>query len=262
MLFRSQVFGSNNFRDLGNLVPYGDRIIQNSASLVLPGVFLRKQDCNLFDALLFNSKQYILFKTLLVYTVNNSNYEQRYNPSEILDDALDQISASKTDSMPFFWSDMLPGKAAYITNNYTFANSLSVSVYPLSKIYDFTSANYNGLLVYLQRTTNNIVNTTQLIINQDYTVSATAPSLTITLQLQPGDTIIVKEYNQTYGSYVPNTPTKLGLYPSFIPEVVLDTTYSTPTYFIKGHDGSYTKLYGDYDSTNNLLIDFRDQALF
>lgn len=256
-----QVFGSNNFRDLGNLVPYGDRIIQNSASLVLPGVFLRKQDCNLFDALLFNSKQYILFKTLLVYTVNNSNYEQRYNPSEILDDALDQISASKTDSMPFFWSDMLPGKAAYITNNYTFANSLSVSVYPLSKIYDFTSANYNGLLVYLQRTANNIVNTTQLIINQDYTVSATAPSLTITLQLQPGDTIIVKEYNQTYGSYVPNTPTKLGLYPSFIPEVVLDTTYSTPTYFIKGHDGSYTKLYGDYDSTNNLLIDFRDQAL-
>jgi hypothetical protein len=255
------VFGSNNFRDLGNLVPWGNRIIQNSASLVLPSALLRKQNHNLFNALLFNNREYIKFKTLLVDTVNNTDYVQRYSSAEILDDALDQITLSKTDNQPFFWSDMLPSKAAYISNSYTYANTLNTSIYPLSRTYDFTKANYYGVLVYLTRTVQNISVTKQLIINQDYTVSTDAPSLIVTLDVLPNDTITIKEYNQTFGSYVPNTPTKLGLYPAYIPNVVLDKNYSNPTYFILGHDGSYNKLYGDYFPETNILVDFRDQAL-
>lgn len=256
-----EIFGSNNYRDLGNLVPWGNRIIQNSASLALPGAFLRTANHNLFDALNFNSKEYIKFKTLLVDTVNNTDYQQRYNPSTMLDDALDQITASKTQDRPFFWSDMIPSKAAYIENSYSFANSLDVSIYPLSKVYDFTKANYYGVLVYLTRTVNGITAVKQLVKDQDYTISLDSPSLTVTLDLLPNDIITVKEYNQTYGSYIPNTPTKLGLYPAFIPGVVLDSNYTQPTYFIRGHDGSYNKLYGDYDPINGLLIDFRDQVL-
>lgn len=257
-----EVFGPNNYRDLGNMVPWGNKIIQNSASLVLPGAFLRKQEYNLFNALMFNSKEYVKFKNLLVYTVQNSDYVQRYTPSELLDDALDQITAAKNDTQPFFWSDMLPNKAPYITNTYSFANSLDVSIYPLSRIYNFATANYYGVLVYLTRTTSGITKNTQLVKNVDYTVSENAPSLTIDTDLLPGDLITIKEYNQTYGSYVPNTPTKLGLYPSYIPAVVLDTSYTNPTYFIKGHDGSYNKLYGNYDPVNGILDDFRDQVLF
>ena len=250
------IFGSNNYRDLGNMVPYANKIIQNSASLVLPGAFIRKQNHNLFNALLFNSREYITFKTLLVDTVNNTAYSTYMSPAFMLDDALDLITASKTDSNSFFWSDMLPSKAAYITNTYSFANSMDVSIYPLSKVYNFATANYNGVLVYLT-STNGII--TQLITGVDYTVSTDSPSLTVTLDLSPGDQITIKEYNQTYGSYAPNTPTKLGLYPSTIPEVVLDTGYSPATYFIVGHDGSFNKLYGDY--IDGKLIDFRDQVL-
>lgn len=256
-----EVFGPNNFRDLGNMVPWGDRIIQNSASLALPGAFLRKQEHNLFNALIYNSKEYVKFKNLLVYTIQNNDYAQRYTPSEMLDDALDQITASKNDTQSFFWSDMIPNKAPYVTNTYSFANSLDVSIYPLTRVYDFKQANYYGVLVYLTRTTNNITKTTQLIINNDYNISIDSPSLTISTDLLPGDIITIKEYNQTYGSYVPNTPTKLGLYPSFVPSVVLDSAYTTPTYFIKGHDGSYNKLYGNYDPINQILDDFRDQVL-
>jgi hypothetical protein len=157
------VFGSNNYRDLGNLVPWGNRIIQNSASLVLPGTFLRNQNHNLFNSLLYNSRQYITFKTLLVDTVNNSDYSRIMTPSQMLDDALDKINAAHVESQSFFWSDMLPSKAPYITNTYSFANSLDVSVYPLSRIYNFTTANYNGILVYLIR--NNVQ--TQLITGID-----------------------------------------------------------------------------------------------
>jgi len=253
------VFGANNYRDLGNLVPWGNRIIQNSASLVLPGTFLRKQNHNLFNALMFNSKEYINFKTLLVGTVNNTDYSRHYPPAYMLDDALDQITASKTEDESFFWSDMLPNKAAYITNTYSFANSLDVSIYPLSKVYNYDTANYNGILVYLTRTTSGVTTTTQLIKGIDYTVSSTSPALTVETDLLPGDQITINEYNQTYGSYCPNTPTKLGLYPSTIPQVILDSNYVTPTYFIVGHDGSYNKLYGDY--IDGQLIDFRDQVL-
>ena len=175
----------------------------------------------------------------------------------MLDGALDQINASHTESQPFFWSDMLPSKAPYITNTYSFANTLDISVYPLSHIYNFATANYNSLLVYLTR--NGVQ--TQLIKGVDYTVSTDSPSLTVTLALQANDQITVKEYNQTYGSYVPNTPTKLGLYPATIPSVTLDTDYNPATYFIVGHDGSFNKLYGSYDPTTNTLVDFRDQVL-
>jgi hypothetical protein len=251
------VFGSNNYRDLGNLVPYGNKIIQNSASLVLPGAFLRQQNHSIFNALIFNSKEYINFKTLLVGTVNDTDYNRYQTASFMLDDALDQITSSRTDADSFFWSDMLPSKSAFITNTYNFANFADVTIYPLSKIYNFDTANYSGVLVYLTRS--NVV--TQLIRGIDYTVSTDSPSLTITLDLSPNDVVTIKEYNQTYGSYVPNTPTKLGLYPATIPSVTLDSDYVQPTYFIVGHDGSYNKLFGSYDSVTGQLQDFRDQVL-
>ena len=252
-----EIFGSNNYRDLGNLVPWGNRIIQNSASLVLPGVFLRNQKHDVFDALLYNSRQYITFKNLLIDTVNNSSYSTMLTPSQMLDDAIIQMNAARNNEQPFFWSDMLPAKAPYITNTYSFANSLDTSIYPLSQIYNFSTANYNGLLVYLTRNGKQ----TQLIKGVDYTISIDSPTLTVTTDLQPNDQVTVNEYNQTYGSYTPNTPTKLGLYPATIPAVVLGTAYNPETYFIVGHDGSFTKLYGNYDPVTGRLVDFRDQVL-
>jgi hypothetical protein len=257
-----EVFGSNNYRDLGNIVPYGNRIIQNSASLVLPGAFLRKQNHNFFNSVEYNSRSYLNFKTLLIDVINKTEYSVYQSPASILDDALDQITSAKTDTAPFFWSDMLPSKAPYVSNTYSFnVNSLTTSVYPLSQVYDFSKANYDGVLVYLVRMVDGLSQYTQLIRNTDYVVSEFAPSLTVNVPLAVGDTIIINEYNQTYGSYIPNTPTKLGLYPATIPSVILDIYYINPTYFIRGHDGSYNKLYGSYNPVTGRLVDFRDQAL-
>ena len=252
-----EVFGANNYRDLGNLVPWGNRIIQNSASLVLPGVFLRNQTHDVIDALLYNSRQYITFKNLLIDTINNSSYSTMLTPAQMLDNAIIQMNAARNNEQPFFWSDMIPAKAPYVTNTYSFANSLDTSIYPLSQIYNFTTANYNGVLVYLTRNEKQ----TQLIKGIDYTISIDSPTLTVTTDLQPNDKITVNEYNQTYGSYAPNTPTKLGLYPATVPAVVLDTAYNPETYFIVGHDGSFTKLYGNYNPGTGKLVDFRDQVL-
>ena len=143
------MFGANNYRDLGNMVPYGTSIIQNSASLVLPGTFLRKSELNVFDALQYNSEQYIKYKQLIVQTVNNADFERRYNPSVVLDTALETITQSKSELDSFFWSDMLPSQSPLKSTDYTFANALQEAIYPLSKIYDFSKANYSSVLIYL-----------------------------------------------------------------------------------------------------------------
>ncbi len=255
------IFGSNNYRDCGDLTPYGTKIIQNSASMVLPGVFLRKTKYDLLNALMFNSNEYVKFKQLIVDTVQNTQFSIRNTPAEILDESIEQIAASKSEINSFYWSDMLPNRAPFAVNTYNFKSNADVTRYPLSKVYNFESANYDSVLVYLNRTVNNNLVQIQLLRNVDYTISSDSPTVTVTLDLVPGDQIVIKEYNQTYGSFVPYTPSKLGLYELYEPSVVLDSNYTTPTYFIKGHDGSYTKLYGTYIPETNTLLDFRDQAL-
>jgi hypothetical protein len=257
--FAGIAFGSNNYRDLGNVVPYGMRIIQNSASLVNTGAFLRNNVANFFDALNFSGTEYVKFKALMIQTMQNNEYTSTDTSAYILDSVLEKISDVRINSNPFFWSDMLPNKNAEIINSYVFKSNISTSNFNLSRVYDFTKANYYGVLVYLTRRINGRIRNIQLIKDVDYTISTTEKQLVVTKDLVNNDVITVKEYNQTYGSYIPNTPTKLGLYPSSLPEVIYDTSYLKPTYFIKGHDGSYNKLYGDY--VDGFLTDYRDSVL-
>jgi hypothetical protein len=110
-------------------------------------------------------------------------------------------------------------------------------------VYDFTSSNFQGLLIYL--------NGNILTFGYEYTVGVDSPTVTITVPLAVGDTIAIREYSATYGSYIPNTPTKMGMYPAYLPQIFVDQTSVTDTLVIQGHDGSITRAFGD----------FRDQVL-
>jgi hypothetical protein len=253
-------FGSNNTGNLGDLTSYGTSIIQSSAPLVLTGVFLRKPDYNLTEALRFNSIEYEKYKALIIDTAYNGDYSVYQTPAQVLDHIIYRITSSKTQSDSFFWSDMLPfGSPSNTTKvNITAPTASSSSVLSIS--HDYSTANYNGLSVYVNRIVNSRNTATQLVRNRDYTVVGTA--LTVNYNLLAGDVLLINEYNQTYASYVPNTPTKLGMYQATIPRVTTDTTYSQPIEFIVGHDGSYTRLYGNYDPVTGIFDDFRDMALF
>lgn len=264
-----QCFGSNNVHDLGNLNKYGVAIIQNSASLVLPGLFLRKPEINIFEALQYNSQQYQTYKNLLVELATTSNYSVYGTPSAFLDDIIYQISTSKSQSSPFFWSDMVFSGNPYTTTNYTINGNTNSVILQLSlEVWTddmYSTANYRGIGIYLIKTVNNKQTELQLIRGVDYVVSTTPglPSVTINYNLELGDTIVVKQYNQTYGSYCPNTPSKLGLYPIYIPAVIIPQ--NAPGYYILGHDGSLNKLWGTYVvdplTGTGVLNDFRDQVL-
>ena len=253
-----QQFGANNIANLGDLTSYGTSIIQSSAPLVLPGVFLRKPDYNLIDALRFNSIEYEKYKALIIDTAYNGDYSVYQTPAQVLDHIIYRITDAKSSDGSFFWSDMLPFGSPINTIKTTVALPVATITTALSITHDYANANYNGLNVYVNRIVNSRNQSTQLVKDRDYTV--TGNSLTVNYLFLTGDVLLINEYNQTYGSYVPNTPTKLGMYQATIPVVVTDNTYYQPISFIVGHDGSYTKLYGNYVA--GVFDDFRDMALF
>ena len=88
----------------------------------------------------------------------------------------------------------------------------------------------------------------------DYVVPADAAIVEFLIPLSVGDKIQIREYASTYGSYVPNTPTKMGMYPAYRPRMFLDETYVDPKMVIRGHDGSITVAFGDF--RDDVLLEF------
>ena len=236
--------GANNTRDLGNIIPYGTNILQQSSPMTLAGYFMRSAEYNIFNSLEWNSRQYENFKAQLLAIAVRNDYTN-YTIPNMLTSIISDINTGKTQYSPFYWSDMLPASPTF-SQTVTTITPISTSVFDLSTTYDFTSSNYKGLLVY--------INDTLLTINKDYTVSTDGPRLTITATLAVGDVVTIREYATTYGNYVPNTPTKLGLYPAWRPRKFIDTNYVDPQLVIQGHDGSITMAFGDF--RDDLLLEF------
>jgi hypothetical protein len=241
---QGQVNGANNIRDLGNVIPYGLKILQQSAPLTLAGYFLRSAQYNIFSALEYNSREYEKFKAQLLSTAIANDYTNLSVPA-ILDAVIEEITSGRTEINPFYWSDMLPSGSVYTETNITYT-VIDIPVFDTVRVYNFESANYLGLLVY--------VNNQQLTRGTEYVVSVDAPTLTITKPLAVGDVITIREFTDTAGSFVPNTPTKLGLYPAFEPAIFVDETYIDPTVVIQGHDGSITIGFGDF--RDDLLLEY------
>ena len=118
----------------------------------------------------------------------------------------------------------------------------SQTIFALTRPVSFTELNENAVLVYLDEK--------QLIKDKEYTIS-TDGFVTITKPVTAGQILKIYEYESTDGSWVPPTPTKLGLYPKFEPQISLDDTYvnavpdSTGPYKIYGIDQTSGKSYTD-----------------
>ena len=241
------VIGANNTRDLGNIIPYGLQILQQSSPLTLTGYFMRDANYDIFGALDYNSREYIKFKSLLLQAVTTFGIADygNWTVAQLLDAAIAQINLGDTNMSPFYWSDMLPTGPVF-TSTSTTVTAITTSRFNTTQTYSFTESNYQGLLVYL----NNVLLTREY----DYVVSVDSPVLTITVPLSVGDVVTVNEYTDTAGNFVPNTPTKLGLYPKYRPEIFLDDDYVNPTPVIQGHDGSITVAFGDI--RDQVLLEF------
>jgi hypothetical protein len=252
--------GAGNLRDVSNIASYGDRLISNANPMPFAHLFIGKKEHSVIDAIEKVGDQYNQFKMAFLNKLLTVDNQTDY--VNLVDSILLEINQNKNLQSPYYFSDMVAYGNDKITRSWTVTNPNN-TVYPISSSFDPTVLSTRSVLVY--------VNDTQLILNKDYEFVSNDSSVNIMIDLAVGDQLLINDYTNTEGSYVPPTPTKLGLYPKFEPKIYVDNTYVTPTTVIQGHDGSIMVAYNDFRDNiilelekriyNNIKASYRQELL-
>lgn len=246
--------GNSNLRDIVYLQK-GGSILQHSAPVLYSSLFLTHPTMNFVNALRLANQEYSKFKIKFLELAANLELD-RSNVAKCVDLILTKINELKNNLFPWYYSDMVPYSTMEhnVIPTYTVL-SPTIKSYEITNIFQDTVIQNKSVLVYLTRTVDSVTEKILLVRNKDYYFDQTRPAIVFydSFSLLYNDKIDIIEYNNTNGSYVPETPTKLGLYPKFIPEIYVDNTYREPVQVLQGHDGSITPCFGDY--RDSLLLE-------
>jgi hypothetical protein len=225
----------------------GGTILQHSAAVPLAALFLTSESVNFITALKYAEAEYTKFKNKFLELATTLPGVDPNNPVATVDLILQEINRIRTAQSPWFHSDMVPYGNLTQTIDYVVYDPL-VRSYEITQIFSAQELSNRAVLVYVRGQ--------QLVLGQDYVFSQTSPAIVLTdaVTIQVDDAIKIVEYQNTDGNYIPETPTKLGLWPRFVPEIYLDDTYRTPVRVIRGHDGSLTPAWDDY--RDDLLLEY------
>ena len=103
------------------------------------------------------------------------------------------------------------------------------------------------------------VNDTQLLYQRDYTVNVPNQTIDILIELNQGDVLFLRSYENIAGNFIPPTPSSLGLYPKYEPKIYFDNTYAgDPIKVIQGHDGSIITAFDDY--RDNIILEYETRV--
>jgi hypothetical protein len=232
--------GPGNLRDLSNLSDLGRRFLQHSAPMNLSLYHITDKDSNIIKSLDYARTEYNRFKREFLQVALDSEFQG--STKDHVDSILQTINSVKSKEMPFYFSDMVP-TGAVKKLSYTILDA-NETFFALSEVFDNNTLSKKAVSVYK--------NNTQLVYNKDYTFNSDGFAVVTATKAQD-DVIDIFEYETTNGSYVPPTPTKLGLYPAYEPMLYSDDTYLTTTSFIQGHDGSRFVAFNDY--RDDLLLE-------
>ena len=231
--FSGKYPGPSNLRDLGKIDRFGKRFVKHSGPINLPLYHITNKTNNIVKAIRFTKDEYSKFKRNFVKTATDFAFDG--STKNHVDAILNEMNKDKTKSMPFYFSDMVPvGPSRRLEYNVLDPRN---PYYALSEPYDLSNLTQKAVQVYL--------NGKLLVFGTDYTFDAEGFGILVAGQ-QEDDLVEIYEWSSTDGSFVPPTPTKLGLYPAYSPQVYTDNTYLEPVNVIQGHDGSIVKAFNDY----------------
>ena len=226
-----------------HLLQSGRQLITNKNPLSFAQFFLGKKEHNIIDALTLSANQYNEFKLSFLKKIAQLSIQT--DPVAAVDQALTEINADKDLLSSYFLSDMVAYGTNKITRTWT-VNDIRNKTYFITTDYNPHELTMRSVLVY--------VNGNQLIRDRDYVFEVLDSSIRLLIDLTVGDIIVINDYTDTRGSFIPSTPTKLGLYPKYVPGVFLDNTYIDHVHVIQGHDGSIMMAYNDY--RDNIILEF------
>jgi len=238
--------GVNNSRDIDFNTGAGT-ILQHASPVSLPALFLSSDKYNLVDSVRYAEQEYARFRHKFLNLALTEPYLDLDSPIIAVDKILTAINGVKDSSFPWFSSDMIPNGSNKNVITYYVLDTARKS-YLLSEIFNPKVLSNKAVIIYY--------NKTQILLNRDYEFLSTTPAVRFldTFELTVGDRITIFEYANTDGCYVPETPTKLGLWPKYTPEIFDDHSYLDGTVrLIRGHDGSLTPAFNDF--RDDLLLE-------
>ena len=226
--------GPGNLRDLGDLDKFGKRFVKHKSPLNLSLYHLLNTKYNLTKSLDYAGTEYSKFKRVFLETAESLGFDGE--TKQHVDIILKTINKDKVKTQPFFFSDMIAhGPSNKLT--YTVLDA-RIKNYALTTPFNLTELSASAVSVYL--------NSRQLTHELEYTYD-TDGYVVITAGQNVNDIIDIYEYASTDGTFVAPTPTKLGIYPKFAPELTIDDTYQTEE---PSTDGIY-KIYGEVEEGFN-----------
>lgn len=232
--------GENNLRDLGPVSQFGTKFVQHSGPLNIALFHLTDKTANIIKALRFAKTEYSRFKRQ--FMVEAEKLGTSGSVKDQVDEIIAAINKDRIKDQPFYFSDML-GYGSSIKNSFVIPQS-GPRFIPLSVEFSLSSLSARAVYVY--------VNDSMLVHGIDYQFSDSF--VNILKDLNEGDIVDIYEFESTNGSFIPQTPSKLGLMPVYEPKILIDTTYVTPRKMIQGHDGSFVLAYDDY--RDELVLEF------
>lgn len=225
----------------------GGAIVQHGSPMIFSNIFLTDKNLNFVEGVSFAAREYTKFKNkFLELAVKLDGVDSNDIPGSV-DLIIKQINSVKNNSFPWYYSDMIPNGDNRIVIDYTIINPL-IKQYEISGVFNDKELGYRAILVYL--------NGVQLVKDRDYYFPQDRAAIILnnSLAVTADDELLIVEYQNTAGCFVPETPTKLGVYPKYQPSKYLDDTYQTPINVIRGHDGSIIPAFNDY--RDDLLLEF------
>ena len=220
--------GSSNIRDT-NFRAYPGNILQHSAGMMLPMYLLGHREINTVDSINFVKNEYTKFKNKFLDNINKLDLDIS-DSAKCVDDILIHMTESKTTAFPFYYNDMVPFGDQKTQLVYVIDDA-SETEFEFTTQFDLTSVSERAVLVYHTEESSGTKNL--LIEGLDYVLDSVEAKVTLVadnlgvglIGLSVDDSITVVEYTSTNGSFVPPTPTKLGLYYKYSPKVEMDATY-------------------------------------
>ena len=232
--------GVGNLRDLGDQGRYATKFVQHSGPVSLPIFYFNNKASNVIEAIKNAQNEYGKFKRRFIQTAETIGIDT--DTRDLFEKIIAQINKDATTATPYYFSDLF-AHGAYVLTEHKVINADN-PFYQLNTNFDLTELSSKSVLVYL--------NGDLLIHGKDYNFNNQG-FVAVTKTIALDDIIAVYEYETTDGCHVPETPTKLGLYPKYEPKIFDDTSYPTTKKVIQGHDGSITLAYEDY--RDDLLLE-------
>ena len=227
-----------SLRDVGDVAMYGTKFVQHSSPISIALYHLTSETNNIIKAIEQARNEYTKFKRNFINVAENLGIDT--DTVSHVNLILQEINRDKSSNFPYYFSDMV----AYTTHKKTdfVVTDYRTKKYPLS----YNESGYFNLTTLSNKSVYVYHNNNQLVYDKEYQFDSIQGFVVININLQKNDIISLYEYDSSDGCFIPETPTKLGIWPKYEPKKYIDTTLITPREMIQGHDGSLILAYGDY----------------